>query len=329
MPATDPEGSLRPGFVFCLCPDGRLLRNAIGERLAACPPANGKNWISRVFWGDEELPAAFWEALTLQGLFAEPQALVVRNAHNLPAETWRRINLALAAPGALTWPFLCLEGEEKGQPKAPAHVKKLRCFTHAEKQKWIWQQPALNAQGIRRYAANAARRLGLSFAPGALEALAAALPPDAAAIDNELDKLALFADNGEVTPEQAACVETVPAFDIFAFARQVQSGNTAAMWQTLIREKRRNDELIFPLLGLLQREARLLWQLRADESPYLHPAAAAAKREAAVKLGFTGLAALWEAMYAAESAIKSGARTPAQALDALLGDLTRIFAPRR
>lgn len=312
--------------MFCLCPDGRLLRNAVGEHLAACPPLPETIWTSRVFWGDEELPAAFWEALTLQGLFAAPQALVVRNAHNLPAETWRRINVALAAPGALTWPFLCLEGDwEKGQPKVPAHVKKLRCFTHAATQKWIWQQPALNAQGVRRYAADAARRLGLRFAPGALEALTAVLPPDAAVIDNELAKLALFAGDGAISPEQAACVEHVPAFDIFAFLRQVQGGNTATMWRTLLREERQGDDLIFPLLGLLQREARLLWQLRAGESPSLHPASAAAKREAAVRLGFTGLAALWEAMYTAELTIKSGARTPGQALNALLGDLTRIF----
>jgi DNA polymerase-3 subunit delta len=46
-----------------------------------------------------------------------------------------------------------------------------------------------------------------------------------------------------------------------------------------------------------------------------------------MRLGFTGLAAWWEAMYTAELAIKSGARTPSQALDAMLGDLTRIFSP--
>ena len=331
MPNTVPEAKPRSGFMFCLCPDGRLLRNAIEERLTACPPAPGKNWASRLFWGDEELPVAFWEAMALQGMFAAPQALVVRNAHNLPAETWKRLNSALAFPGSLTWPFLCLEGDwekEKGQlkPKVPAHVKKLPCFIHAEKQKWIWQQPALNVQGVQRYAADSARRMGLRLAPAALEALAVVLPPDAAAIDNELAKLAMLAGEGEVTPDQVACVALAPTFDIFAFLRQVQGGNAAAMWKALLLEQRQNDDLIFPLLGLLQREARLLWQLRAGESPYLHPASAAAKRETAARLGFTGLTALWDAMHTAELAIKSGARTSAQALDALLGELTQIFA---
>jgi DNA polymerase-3 subunit delta len=313
--------------MFCLCPDGRLIQSAVEERLANHPPAPGKVWERRTFWGDEELPAAFWEALTLQGLFAAPQALVVRDAHNLPAETWRRISAALAAPGALTWPFLCLEGDwEKGQPKVPASVKKLRCFEHAEQQKWIWRQSALDARGVRRYVADAAKRLDLRFAPGAFETLAAALPPDAAAIDNELAKLALLA-NGDVTPDDAACVEHAPAFDVFAFLRQVQGGQTA-MWRTLLQEERRNDALIFPLLGLMQREARLLWRLRAGESPSLHPASAAAKREAAARLGCPGLANWGEAMHTAELAIKSGARTPAQALDALLGELTLIFATR-
>ena len=318
----------RPGFVFCICPDGRLVRNAVEARLAECPPSPGKAWTSRTFWGDEELPAAFWEALTLQGLFAEPQALVVRNAHNLPAETWRRLSSSLAAPGALTWPFLCLEGGwDKGQPKLPAHVKKLRCFTHAESKKWIWQHGPLDAAGIRRHASDVAKRLGLRCAPGALEALAGILPPDAATVENELSKLALLADDGTITAEQAAHIEHAPAFDMFAFLRQLQSGNAAAVWQTLLREERQSDDLIFPLLSLLQREARLLWQLRAGESPYMHPSAAAAKRETAMRIGFTGLSALWEAMHTAELSIKSGARTPSQALDALLGDLTRLFAP--
>jgi DNA polymerase-3 subunit delta len=191
----------------------------------------------------------------------------------------------------------------------------------------------LDVRGVRRYVADEAKRLDLRFAPGALDTLVAALPPDAASIDNELAKLALLADNGtgkgEVTPDMAACVEPASSFDLFVFLRQVQSGKTADMWRTLLQEERQNDDLIFPLLGLLQREARLLWQLRAGESPYLHPASASAKREAASRLGFTGLAAWWEAMHTAELAIKSGARTPSQALDAMLGDLTRIFSPER
>lgn len=328
----------RPGYVFCICPDGRLSRNAVDAYLAASPPPPSGGglapvagaWVCRSFWGDEELPAAFWEALTLQGLFATPQAIVLRNAHLLPAETWRRLNAALSTASALTWPFLCLEGSwEKNQPKIPAHIKKLRCLDFAEKRKWIWQQPGLDARGIRQHVTEAAKRLGVRFAPGALDALTASLPPDAATIENELTKLALLCDDGQITTAHTAWIDHAPAFDIFAFLRQVQSGNAAAMWKTLLREERQSDDLIFPLLGLLQREARLLWQLRAGESPQMHPSSAAAKKDLAVRLGFTGLADLWDAMHTAELAIKSGARTPAQALDALLGALTHIFTPSR
>ncbi len=325
----------RPGFLFCLCPDGRLVRREVEKRLAAHPPSAAGGlaggdaapaWTVRTFWGDEELPAAFWEALTLQGLFATPQALLVRNAHNLPAETWKRLNASLARAGELTWPFLCLEGSwEKGQPKIPAHLKKLPCFAHAESQAWIWRQPALDQRGIRAYVTETGKRLGLRFGPGALEALSASLPADAATLENELEKLALLTEDGLVSAEQAAFVEHAPDFDIFAFLRQIQAGKSAEVWKTVLREEQRSDDLIFPLLGLLQREARLLWQLRAGESPYLHPASAAAKREAALRLGFTGLTALWDAMHTAELSVKSGARSPAQALDALLGELTRLF----
>ena len=330
----------RPGFTFCMCPDGRLVRREIDALLAAHPAPGGNSglfaapssateasaWTARSFWGDEELPAVFWEALTLQGLFATPQALILRNAHSLSAETWKNLDKALARAGNLTWPFLCLEGGwEKGQPKIPAHVKKLRCLAHAEAQGWIWKQPTLDLRGIRRYVTDAAKRMGLRLGPGAPEALSASLPADAATIENELEKLSLLTEDRLISAEQAAFVEHAPDFDIFAFLRQIQAGKSAEVWKTVLQEERRSDELIFPLLSLLQREARLLWQLRAGESPYLHPSSATAKREAATRLGFTGLSALWEALYTAELSIKSGARSPAQALDALLGDLTRLF----
>ena len=38
-------------------------------------------------------------------------------------------------------------------------------------------------------------------------------------------------------------------------------------------------------------------------------------------------AKLWDAMHTAELSVKSGRRSPSQALDALMGDLTLLFTP--
>lgn len=67
----------RPGFFFCICPDGKLLRQQIAELLAG---SSETAWEKHVFWGDEEFPPKFWELLTLQGLFSSHGVLVVRNA---------------------------------------------------------------------------------------------------------------------------------------------------------------------------------------------------------------------------------------------------------
>ena len=120
----------RPGFSFCICPDGKLLRQQVEELLGAHPDAGRER---HVFWGDDELPPKFWEILTLQGLFSTSRVLVMRNAHALTADVWKRLSAALSRPNPQTWPLFCLEvAWEKGQPKIPAHIAKLPCFTFAD-----------------------------------------------------------------------------------------------------------------------------------------------------------------------------------------------------
>lgn len=49
----------RPGFSFLLCPDPELIRlevEALMER-----HGQDRTWVRRVYWGDDELPGAFWQ----------------------------------------------------------------------------------------------------------------------------------------------------------------------------------------------------------------------------------------------------------------------------
>ncbi len=85
----------RPAYSLCLCPDSKLLRDRIDTLAATHPPpesgmtapAGGRQRF--LFWGDEGIPPAFWEHLTLQGLFASPKILIIRNAQNLNADKKR------------------------------------------------------------------------------------------------------------------------------------------------------------------------------------------------------------------------------------------------
>ena len=318
----------RPGFYFCICPDTGLLREQIHALLTTHAPGGSKDWERHVYWGDEELPQAFWEHLTLQGLFGVPRALILRNAQNVPAATWKKLSAALGTPNEKTWLLLCLEvGWEKGQPKIPNHIAKQRCLAFADKQGWVWRSAGLDERGLKNFLQQRARVLGLRFDQGALEALCASVPMDAAAAEAEMQKLALAANDNVITTDMTGSAGYVPESNIFSFIRFVQAGNVPAAWRELYRGQREGDGLLFPFFALLLREARLLWQLLAGEQVRMHPSEAQSKQQLATQLGHAGLARLFESIMRAEWHVKSGERNPEQALEALVADLVMLFQP--
>lgn len=320
----------RPGFTLCVCPDGRLIKDYIATTLTQNAPDGTACWERFTYWGDEELPPLFWEHLTLQGLFGAPRALTIRNAHSLPAATWKRLSTALGRPNPHCWPFFCLEvAWEKGQPKIPAHLIKLPCMHFADKQGWAWRQAGLDERGIRRYVQSRAKELQLSFAAGALERLCEGVPPDATAVENELQKLVLAAGTQPVTVEMASTAGHVADFNIFAFIRLIQGGNVTGAWAEVRRGQKDGDGLLFPFLGLLVREARLLWQISVGEPVRLHPNDAQTKKQLAQKLGQQGIIRLFDAIMRAEWDVKTGQRQVDQALEALVADLIVLFSPSR
>jgi DNA polymerase-3 subunit delta len=75
----------------------------------------------------------------------------------------------------------------------------------------------------------------------------------------------------------------------------------------------------------MAREARTLWQMNAGEKVFVPQYVEAEKRRLAAKLGPAGLSAVFEALAAAEFSVKSGARSPLQAMESLVAQLTLIF----
>lgn len=325
---TDRQG--RPGFSFLVCPDSQLLRAHLAEQLTVFPPAGGP-WERHVYWGDEDPPPRFWEQLSLQGLFGASRVLLVRQAQLWPAAVWKKISQALARPSAQCWPFFCLEVNwEKGQPKIPAHIAKLRCLAFADRQGWIWRHEGLTERGVKRHVQQRARDLGLTFEADALEQFCASVPPDAQAIENELQKLSLLrggtgdAGGGAITAAMTATAAWSPECNVFACIRHMEAGNLAAVWKELSRS-RDSDSLLFSLLALLARELRLLWQTQAGEKVRLHPSEAGFKKQLALRLGPRGLAEGMAVVADAEWQVKSGRRTPEQTLEFLAARLTGLF----
>lgn len=300
----------------------------------------GSSWQEQVYWADEELPPAFWEDLTMQGLFSAPKAVILRQGNSLPAESWKKLSAALGKASSDTWPFMFIEVDfDKGRPKVPAHIQRLKCWEFAEKQNWIWSYGGLEQRNLPAFVRDEAKRRGLSFAPGAFEAILPKLPLDATALLLELDKLELAAgfsgNNAEnaagnvnkvIGREQAALLVHEPDMDIFTFIRAVQeSKNPAEVWRKLNRDELSGEGSVFSFQALMLREARILWQLLSNEPVSLPPSILPVKKRLAQNLGFNGLAQLWELAFEAERGIKSGERSPEQAHEALIAGLMRVF----
>ena len=327
----------RPGFTICVCPDRYLVRAHIEAALDAAPPESGggllgggpaSSWERHAFWGDDPLPPAFWEHLTLQGLFGTPKAVIVHNAQNIPADTWKKISAAVSSPNAETWPFFCLYvAFERGKAKIPAHIASLACMRFAEQKGWMWSSPGLDERGKTLFIGNEAKRRGLTFAPGALEAVASRLPLDATTIGTEMDKLALTAANNEISRESADILDHEAEPDVFSLIRNLQQkrGNLA-VWEQALASERGSDSMAFAFLAMLAREARQLWQISLGEPVRLPPQVLSAKTALARSLGLAGIAKLWHLALEADKGVKTGERTPDQALDALLASLSLLFS---
>lgn len=278
---------------------------------------------------------SFWEHLTLQGLFAEPKALILRNAQALTAESLKPLSAALVSmaksPG-LIWPLICFEvAFDKGKAKVPAHIPRLPFWRLAEQKGWIEEIPGLAPQTMAAYVREAAVRHGIAASAGEIRELARSLPPDAALIHSELAKLALRVDEkGRLPADFLDLTDHGREVGVFELMRILQGGENAPdAWRRILEDRLSGETMVFACVAVLLREARTFWRILAGEQPYIPPQAAARTTSAARRLGFAGVARLWEISLMADKGIKTGERSPDQALEMLAADLFRLFGPAR
>lgn len=319
-----------PRFVFCISSDSFLLQQQI-ERLSLQFSPDGRA-THHIFWGDDGLDETFHEHLTLQGLFAQPKIIIVRNTQMLAAATLKNLSSAVNRIPQDVFIILCLEvAVERGKPKIPAHITKLPCYIFAEKSQWIVTVAGLTKTTLPNYILTQAKTLGIELSQGMLTYMLEVLPLDAATVMSELRKIALLADeNGLVAESAKAAIEHTLEGDIFRLLSAIQSSRQpAAVWRQLLEYNQSGETLIFAFLATLTREARSLWQLCMGEPPALPPSIIPAKKALARSLGISGIAKLWELAADAEKGIKTGTRTPEQAFDFLVAELSLIFHPSR
>ncbi|MFW5721855.1 MAG: DNA polymerase III subunit delta [Desulfohalobiaceae bacterium] len=319
----------RPGFTLCVCPDPALIRRYIAGQLESS--ADGP-WKRHVFWADQDPGPEFWDALTLSGLFEGSKAVVLRRAESGTAELWNQLSPVLCRHNPRSWLFICLESPwSRGKPKIPATLSRHKYYTLAEKRQWIWSSPGLTRNTLRSTVTSWAKEHGLEFAPGVLDMACQILPLDMSALETELGKLSLLLKRGEkVTSGHLSVVSFQPDLDIFGFLNALQSsrGQIEAWRKVLSSQAGASSDLVFPFLGLMVREARILWQLAMgeDQAVRLPPRVKRDKAALASRLGPRRLAAIWTLALETEAGIKSGRRAPDQAMEAFVSGLMRLFA---
>lgn len=321
--------SKRPGFSFLVCPDPELTR----RRLHALMDRAGGQYARQVFWGDaEDFAPGFWQALSSVSLFAKPQTVVLRRAEGLPAEFWEKLTRPLAGFNEHVWPVICLEGpfDPRRGPSLPKGLEDRPYWKVARKREWLWISPGLTPQTLAPLLKDWAAGRGLSFADGVERDLVALLPPDMTAAAAELEKLGLAAGpDRQIRHEHLQVLSFQAEMDTFAFVRAIaEARDPAGVWRKILDNELGGEEgFVFQFLALLLRDARTMWQLMAGEDEGLRlPAFARSGREAlARRLGPQGLARLWDLAMQTESSIKSGMKTPEQALEMLVAELYALF----
>jgi DNA polymerase-3 subunit delta len=118
--------------------------------------------------------------------------------------------------------------------------------------------------------------------------------------------------------------------DMFAFLRSIQDKRQRlASWKKILADQGSSgSEMLFPFLGLLTWETRTMWQLASgeDDAVRLPPSIASMKKTMASRLGLTRLARIFDLALDAETSVKSGRRTPDQALEFIVQELMSVFS---
>lgn len=315
----------RQGFSILVCSDPELIKDRVADLL------QGSDFAARMFWGDEELSARYWQTLTVPSMMGPPNAVILRRAQDQPDEFWSRMEPLLAMARPSVWPMFCIEGEWKsGKPNVAKAVTKGKYWAVAQKRGWIWEHPGLSRANIGQELDRFAARHGLGLGPGVKKILAESLPLTTIALRNELEKILLLTGEEKIVqPEHLVTLDAEAAFDLFAFLRSLQTpqGRRQA-WDRLLNDPAMaSGDMLFPVASLMLREARQLWQLLhgEDSKVQLYPSLKTEKKRLAERLGPARIARFWDLALKADTDIKTGRLRPAQAMENLVKDAQRLW----
>ncbi len=313
----------RPGFNILVCPDAALLKQRIDAMLGQA----GGGYEPAVYWGDDELPDAFWQDMSSASLLGGAKAVILRHVEAMPEAMLKQLGPVLAGPTG--WPFLCVESAwERNGPKLLKRLTSQKFWKVAEKHKWIWTVPGLDQKSLPNHVTAWAKQQTISISQPVFRKLCSLLPLDAAALASELDKLDLvLGQRRELDMQDLELLAPVLELDFWTMLEALTQGRTSTdVWREVLRERSSSDNLLFPLLSSLTRECRLLWQLMHGEDVRLPGWIKDKKTATARRLGPAKVRAMFALALEADMGVKTGEKSDTQALEILVAGLCVLFA---
>ncbi len=317
-------------FAFVLSEDSALLLNKVHEVLSLSEKSTPAPLVKHTFWGDEGLNEEFWNTLSFPNLIERFDFFVIRKANELNAETWKNLSEKLAYLREDAFVLFCMEGKwEKNKAsydyKVPAYITKHKCYTVAEKKSWFFPLAPLNNNTMLPYLKKGLEQRGLKYNKEVFEKLSLMLSPNASHINTTLEQLMYLPTFPEVRLEDLTILAPVsPELVLFDFISNLEKQNSYAVWQNILPDTKAED-ILFPFLSLLTREARQLWQVLSGDTAKIPEFILKYKVQTAKRLGIQRIATLFQLCVSAEFDVKSGNKKVEQVLDELIIEVSFLY----
>ncbi len=316
------------GFYFCHCPDVQLAKEYMEEYISSF----GNEWIKaerHTFWVDDLLSNKFFIALDEVSFEIKKKIFFIRDTHELNAEIWKRLSLALGKPREDVFPIFFINNTlDKGKLKLPVLIQKQKCFEFAKKQKWYFESIGITEKNFAQILLKEAKqKYDLSLSNDIIHILQNTLSPDYNSINNVLAQLYLFSENGEININVVAQLTNyTPELGLFDIVKKIETGKAKEVWSFFIKEGRIvEDSYLFAFIAIMAREMRLLWKIKANEPTFLNNQILNYKTKIAQQLGFTYISKIISLLTFAEFSVKSGKKDPLETFEELLKDITNIY----
>ncbi|GAB6888354.1 DNA polymerase III subunit delta [Desulfothermus okinawensis JCM 13304] len=320
---------MRPGYFFCICPDFEVTYEFIDSTLNRFP---GK-WEQKIIWGDENVTTPFFEYLMTSPLTNVNLAVILRHAEKLPQNFWDKLSNFLNRFNPQVCPFICIESQwNRGSPPNLKFLKNKKYYKFAQKKKWIFMHQGVSNDFILSYLKKWSTAHGITLSKDVIFALMEILPGNQnknelglSAIKNELQKLVAL-NKKQIELKDLSVISPSFEFNVFDLINSIEGiSNRKKVWSIILKNSINSQGDIIPIIKLLLREAKMLWQLLKGEPVFLPYSVKGKKMSLANKLGEKKIIDMYNVVLNAELNLKTSNTNPKIVLENLVATLQNFF----